>query len=652
MSAILIHPDDRDILFVAVSSKAGTTLCRSTDRGATWGRRATFQAPVSGLFCASSEPERVYAVTTMAVHTLTLDGETETEQALPEGVRPAIRVAAGWDEANDSLRVYAVSGIEGEGGDHEGRGFVSHDGGITWERFDHRLAAAASVPADDVGLSFACAVTSPTKSLTAYAVCDRFMDSNERGEAGTWYGILKTIDGGLNWEWVCKEGGGTGGYSVQDGVVADNVTDSWCSEAFGGGYVRIIDVGVFPDNPDIAVFTDWYRTMKTSDGGASWRALYSRSLPDGSCVSRGLGVTTTYGVHFDPFDPQHIAVSYTDIAYWHTFDGGQTWRRSSTGIPHQWQNTCYWVQFDPEQKDKVWSAWGGYHDLPKLKMTRLEGWKDRAVGGVAVSTDGGQTWQVTSGGLPEHAPTTCVLMDPASPAGRRTLFAAVYGKGVYKSVDDGRSWDLKIAGVEQRSPNAWELVYGADGVLYLVVAFDVLFDDGSGNRSLLDGALYRSTDGAESWESIPLPEGARFPNSLATDPRDGNRLYLCLWSDVEVGDYRGRPRDGKDVEQSQGGLLMSEDCGRSWRQVFTAEAYVYGAAVDPRKPGRVYLVTFHHTAHFSEDYGATWQRMKGYDFYWGHRPVIDPHDEDKLYLTTFGSGFWHGRVVAEEDPAH
>ena len=526
MSAILIHPDDRDILFVAVSSKAGTTLCRSTDRGATWGRRATFQAPVSGLFCASSEPERVYAVTTMAVHTLTLDGETETEQALPEGVRPAIRVAAGWDEANDSLRVYAVSGIEGEGGDHEGRGFVSHDGGITWERFDHRLAAAASVPADDVGLSFACAVTSPTKSLTAYAVCDRFMDSNERGEARTWYGILKTID------------------------------------------------------------------------------------------------------------------------------GGQTWRRSSTGIPHQWQNTCYWVQFDPEQKDKVWSAWGGYHDLPKLKMTRLEGWKDRAVGGVAVSTDGGQTWQVTSGGLPEHAPTTCVLMDPASPAGRRTLFAAVYGKGVYKSVDDGRSWDLKIAGVEQRSPNAWELVYGADGVLYLVVAFDVLFDDGSGNRSLLDGALYRSTDGAESWESIPLPEGARFPNSLATDPRDGNRLYLCLWSDVEVGDYRGRPRDGKDVEQSQGGLLMSEDCGRSWRQVFTAEAYVYGAAVDPRKPGRVYLVTFHHTAHFSEDYGATWQRMKGYDFYWGHRPVIDPHDEDKLYLTTFGSGFWHGRVVAEEDPAH
>jgi hypothetical protein len=90
---------------------------------------------------------------------------------------------------------------------------------------------------------------------------------------------------------------------------------------------------------------------------------------------------------------------------------------------------------------------------------------------------------------------------------------------------------------------------------------------------------------------------------------------------------------------------MSADGGLSWRQVFDPQAYVYAATVDPRKSGRIYLVTFHHTAHFN-DYGATWHTMKGYDFYWGHRPVIDPHDEDKIYLTTFGSGIWHGRAVA------
>ena len=467
VAAILIHPEDRNVLFVAVNSRDKATLCRSVDRGATWAQAAALDARISGLFCAPANPRNIYAVTSMAVYTLSLAGEIETRQELPEGVCPAVRVAAGWDEDNDALRVYAVSGIEGEGGQQQGRGFVSHDGGTTWQSFDQHLAAMAEIPAADVGLSFACVVTSPTKSLTAYVVCDRFRDLNERQDIGTWYGILKTVDGGQSWTWVFKEGGGTGGYSVQDGIVADNVEDSWCTEAFGGGYVRVIDVGVFPANPDIAMFTDWYRTMKTEDGGASWTAQYSRSLPDGTCVSRGLNVTTTYGVHFDPFDPQHIAISYTDIAYWHTFDSGKTWRRSSVGIPHQWQNTCYCVQFDPKQKDKLWSAWGSYHDLPKLKMTRLEGWRQRAVGGVATSLDGGRTWQVTAAGLPEQAPTTCVLMDPSSEVGKRTLFATVYGTGVYKSVDDGNSWELKIDGVTQHAPNAWELVYGADGVLYL-----------------------------------------------------------------------------------------------------------------------------------------------------------------------------------------
>jgi hypothetical protein len=48
---------------------------------------------------------------------------------------------------------------------------------------------------------------------------------------------------------------------------------------------------------------------------------------------------------------------------------------------------------------------------------------------------------------------------------------------------------------------------------------------------------------------------------------------------------------------------MSADGGLSWRQVFDPQAYVYAATVDPRKSGRIYLVTFHHTAHFN-DYGA------------------------------------------------
>ena len=41
-------------------------------------------------------------------------------------------------------------------------------------------------------------------------------------------------------------------------------------------------------------------------------------------VSRGMDVTTTYGVHVDPFDNNHLTISYTDRGYHHSFDGARS----------------------------------------------------------------------------------------------------------------------------------------------------------------------------------------------------------------------------------------------------------------------------------------------------------------------------------------
>jgi len=645
VTAILLHPDDPSILYVGIGGREGSTLCVSEDRGATWRRTAELDSGISGIFAAPTKPDAIYAVTNSTVYELSIDGAITHRRLLPDDVNPATRAAGGWDDDTNALRIYAISGVEDGARERPGRGYVSDDAGETWRRFDDRLIAEASIPPDDVAQSFACISTSSRDSRTAYAVCDRFLDTNGKGEAGTWYGILKTSDGGRSWSWIFKEGGGTGGYNVLDGIVADNVDDGWSTEAFGGAYLRVIDVGVSPSHPDTAIFTDWYRAMKTTDGGGRWTPLYSRKRPDSSHESTGLDVTTAYGVHFDPFDANHYAVSYTDIGYWHTFDNGVSWERSVNGIPNRWINTCYWVQFDPDVKDKLWSVWGSYHDLPKLKMTRIPGWKERSVGGVAVSLDGGRTWEATSDGIPPNAPTTCLLLDPSTSAGGRTLYAAVYGKGVYKSTDDGKSWVLKNKGITQDGPNVWELTFGADGTLYLIVAFNVVHDGGPGDQKLVDGMLYQSNDGAETWEPVALPKSVRFPNSLTPDPQNTNKLYLACWATVGIQEFRGKVSEGKDTEESDGGLLLSEDGGKTWRQVFDPETYVYGAAVDPRKPGRIYLVTFHHTAHFSDDDGATWHTMKGYDFHWGHRPVLDPRDPEKVYITTFGGSFWHGHPV-------
>src|SRR5205807_159396 len=103
-----------------------------------------------------------------------------------------------------------------------------------------------------------------------------------------------------------------------------------------------------------------------------------------------------------------------------------------------------------------------------------------------VSTDGGKTWKQSNTGMPETA-ATHILVDPASPAGNRTLYACGFGKGVFKSTDGGKTWTLKNVGIEKRQPFAWRIVRDIGGTLYLIVARRSENGEFGDER---DGALY------------------------------------------------------------------------------------------------------------------------------------------------------------------
>jgi photosystem II stability/assembly factor-like uncharacterized protein len=437
---------------------------------------------------------------------------------------------------------------------------------------------------------------------------------------------------------------------VKDGKDAPNLKDAWVQKAFGGEYIRLIDVGVAPNNGDVAVATDWYRAMKTVDGGATWTSIYSREQPDGSFTSNGLDVTTVYGVHFDPFDPDHIAISYTDIGYHHSYNGGKSWIRSTAGIPAQWHNTCYWLVFDPDIRDKLWSVWSGLHDFPRGKMTRNPLWTEYGRGGVAMSTDGGKSWVPQTGGIGANSPATSIVLDPNSPAGNRTLYVAAYGKGVYKSVDDGNTWELHNHGMEG-SKAAFELTIRPDGTLYLITSPTPQHKNGKRGREVWMGAVYRSDDWAAAWQKLDFPGKVGFPNGLDYDPQHPDRLYLASWADITLSDLIGRETaeatGGNETIELDGGILLSEDGGETWARIFDPDQYVYDVTVDPLHPGRIYCNTFNQGAYRSDDHGASWKKLKGYDFHWGHRVVPDLNDPQKVYLTTFGSSVWHGTTVVD-----
>jgi hypothetical protein len=77
--------------------------------------------------------------------------------------------------------------------------------------------------------------------------------------------------------------------------------------------------------------------------------------------------------------------------------------------------------------------------------------------------------------------------------------------------------------------------------------------------------------------------------------------------------------------------------------------------VDPKNPQAIYACGFDAAAWRSDDAGATWKRIRGYTFKWGHRVVPDPADPAMIYITTFGGSVWHGpsqpgREVPEDIP--
>jgi photosystem II stability/assembly factor-like uncharacterized protein len=652
--AIAVDEDDPSRVFVAASAAdspvpgtpaSPTLVLGSTDGGRTWARVAALGTERVFALRADggAKKPRVLALGETGVY----DGPGTglTRQAAP-GTARFTSGGFGRDPRSGVVFAYATLPLvpgapsgwpadtrESAGG-IEGGVQVSDDGGRTWRSANGSLLEAVR----DVGRGEGWG---PAKgslpSLGPVAVSSRFplvayvglrgLQLRGRGEA-PFNGIAKTADGGQTWSVVHAE----------SDKPSPNLAASWIEpraeeDGHSVWFDSPYDLAVAPGDPDVAYATDLFRTYRTADGGRAWAQVNSERRGDDRWTSRGLDVTTTYGTQFDPLDPQRVFIPYTDIGLFRSEDGGETWTGSTAGIPARWRNTTYWLAFDPEVKDLVWGAFSGTHDLPRPKMWRRTD-PARFQGGVAVSTDGGRHWTVSNQGMEESA-ITHVLLDPHSPRGSRTLYAAAFGRGVYKSTDDGRTWALKNTGLAadpRNQPFAWRLTLAKDGALYLVVARRS--ERGRiGDRD--DGALYRSTDGAEAWKPMALPPGTTGPNALTVDPEDPQRLYLSAWGVTHPDGDTG------------GGIFLSTDAGATWRPVLTEAQHVYDVTVDPRDANVLYACGFDQAAFRSTDRGLTWTRIRGFNFKWGQRVVADPADASRIYVTTFGGSVWHGPAAGD-----
>ncbi|HSY90610.1 MAG TPA: hypothetical protein VK812_04515, partial [Candidatus Binatus sp.] len=595
IAALAVDPSNSQVLYVAAGTKESPALFISRDYGKSWKKQLNLPDLPRRIWVDPHSPADARTLFLASHHTIAVTGAG--------GVRSLLLPAAANDVSlgfGAAPIIYATSeqGI-----------FISKDGGANWTKSE--LPGA--------GGKVRAIATSLHHPETAYVSYDHLtLDGN------TWLGVAKTTNSGANWQLVWKE----------SGVAAKNVDDNWITPRFGPAWAENpLSLTVAQQDANLAYGTDLGRTMRTSDGGATWTAVYSRKADDSGWTSRGLDVTNSYGIHFDPFDPKRQFITYTDIGLFRSEDGGVSWMSSTAGVPSEWMNTTYWIVFDPEVRGRMWSVNSYTHDIPRPKM-----WRHNSVlnykGGVCISNDGGKNWTKSNTGMDETA-ATHILLDPTSPVKARVLYVAGFGRGVYKSSDGGHTWALKNTGITQHEPFAWRLARSSNGTLYVVIARRS--EDGSiGNAG--DGALYRSTDGAEHWQAVSLPEGTNGPNGLAIDPQSPDRLYLAAWARAT-----GEHGDG-------GGIFLSEDGGKNWKPVLEKDRHIYDVTVDPKDPNVLYAAGFESSAWRSADRGLHWSRIPGFNFKWGQRVIPDPLFRDEVYITTFGGSVWHGSIKGQPRP--
>lgn len=253
------------------------------------------------------------------------------------------------------------------------------------------------------------------------------------------------------------------------------------------------------------------------------------------------------------------------------------------------------------------------------------------VGGYYLSRDAGRTWTIHNTGLNCYY-IECIAVHPQD---SRTLLLGSPG-GIFKSMDQGMTWQWKRDGFPEAQLYSWSAPIGAlcfdptrPNVLYAGIGRPREGRDGKGQ-------VYKSEDCGESWRPI-TPAGVLDPGAIA--------------SDLEVSG------DGKVILYATNkGLYRSEDGGATWR--LSIEGLPHGdvreVAFAPSDPQVVYCTVrttarddaaFNGGVFRSGDGGRTWEaRREGLANRVGKsgQPsqmtsnykeiVVDPRDPDTVYV--------------------
>jgi photosystem II stability/assembly factor-like uncharacterized protein len=429
--------------------------------------------------------------------------------------------------------------------------------------------------------------------------------------------------------------------------------------------LAIGDMAIAPSNEEIiyagtgepnagggSIAYDGYGVYRSDNGGNTWNHL---GLEDVGSVGKIIVHPTNPDIAYVAA-MGHLFAKGPDRGLYRTTNGGQQWEKilfinDSTGMID--------LAIHPENPDILYAcAW---------QRVRKAG--SRIYGGISSgiykSTNGGDTWQKLTSGLPESAGRIGIAISPSSP---NMLYAMVeqeisgYLKGVYTSENDGINWS-RLTTTEIHDPPYmyWFgkiYVHPTDPQTVYLTSLDMFKSTNGGNNwaetfsfvhadqhaiafhpedpeTVLignDGGVYLSHDGGDSWihlNTLPITQfytceiDYSFPERLYGGAQDNGTVRTLTgnssnWNRIYYGDgFRVRvdPTDNNYVyaEYQYGEFARSINGGLSFQPglngVSSSDRFNWNTPyiLDPNQPEILYLGS--HRLYKSEDRAVTWNAI-------------------------------------------
>ncbi|MFL6244586.1 MAG: VPS10 domain-containing protein [Thermoanaerobaculia bacterium] len=320
----------------------------------------------------------------------------------------------------------------------------------------------------------------------------------------------------------------------------------------------------------------------------------------------------------DPGAPDTLYLGTSGGEVYVSRDGAKSWTNPRYGVPFPNYIVDNLVL---DREGRLWAAcwglWGG--------------------GVIAVSSDGGRTWQRRDAGLEDFS-VRAIAIDP------NDANTVVVGglTGVYRSFDAGRSWSQISDQINVES-----------------LAIDPRSRDRIYIGTWRQG--WRTDDGGKSWKHIA--EGMVLDTdmfAITIDPKKPDNMWVatCGWvyNSENGGDKWTRYRDGfnnrriHDVDidpcdentvyaGSVAGLYRSDDKGKSWYVVSDEGLVINSIVLHPQRPNRIVLGVEGDGVYVSNDRGQTYQRTS--DGLHNVRVTTiapDPFEKNRVYAAVVFGG--------------